>query len=410
MIAVMLPRACALLLVVLASALAAAAGAQAQSRTLGSPLNLTPNTFGCEIRPTVTEAFASGNYLFLPSGLPDCTWFQSGVPGAVDYSDPRTGSVPANGRITAISVSSGNNPAPLSFVILRQLAQPGTGSACCFLVGESQLVQPAPNQISTFTVNLPVERNVNPTTRIATADYVGFSAQSGTGTLPLASNGLHNVISHASIAGNPHAGFYYPRLGAFPNDSGGGRHEEGIPGMEVLLRWTWCPAGQACGPPVVPNAGNSGGDGSDGGGDGSDGDGSGGPGSATAGPDTITGTDGPDRLCGLGGDDSIDGLRGDDTLFGDGCAGAVGATAAAAGGDDMLRGGPGGDDLRGGGGKDRLKGGGGTNRYAGGGGKDVLKARNGKAETVNCGGGRDRAVVDSSDTVRGCEKVIRPNA
>jgi hypothetical protein len=36
------------------------------------------------------------------------------------------------------------------------------------------------------------------------------------------------------------AGFFYPRLGADPNDTGGGRHEGGAPNIEVLLRFNWC--------------------------------------------------------------------------------------------------------------------------------------------------------------------------
>jgi hypothetical protein len=38
--------------------------------------------------------------------------------------------------------------------------------------------------------------------------------------------------------GNSRAGAFYPRIGQIGDDSGGGRREEGVPGVEVLVRWT----------------------------------------------------------------------------------------------------------------------------------------------------------------------------
>jgi hypothetical protein len=43
----------------------------------------------------------------------------------------------------------------------------------------------------------------------------------------------------------------------------------------------------------------------------------------------------------------------------------------------------------------------------GGGGRDRVKARGGGRNVVRCGKGRDKAVVDRRDRVRGCEKVRR---
>ena len=41
------------------------------------------------------------------------------------------------------------------------------------------------------------------------------------------------------------AGVFYPRMGRIPNDEKGGRHEliEGVPGFELLVRWTFCATG-----------------------------------------------------------------------------------------------------------------------------------------------------------------------
>jgi Ca2+-binding RTX toxin-like protein len=105
----------------------------------------------------------------------------------------------------------------------------------------------------------------------------------------------------------------------------------------------------------------------------------------TAGNDNLVGTLLGDRLVGLGGDDTLNGRAA----------------------RDCLSGGSGADDLFGGRAGDRINGGPGRNTYAGGAGGDVIVAANGRSETVKCGSGRDKAVVDRSDTVTGCERVRR---
>jgi len=113
------------------------------------------------------------------------------------------------------------------------------------------------------------------------------------------------------------------------------------------------------------------------------------------GPDSVFGTAGGDSIQGLGGADRLFGLAGDDCLFG-------GA------GNDRLSGGPGNDRLSGAAGNDVLRGGPGSNAYSAGPGNDRLYTRDGAAQTVFCGSGRDRAWVDAGDTPRGCELVLRP--
>ena len=236
---------------VVVTCLVAPGSALGQSQTLGSPLTQTPNTFGCETKPTFTEQSVNGNYQFLASGQPDCTWFQTGVWG--NPADPRTGAVPGDGRITNVAVRSGANPALIRFTILRLFADSGSGSRqCCFFVSETQPARPDPDTVTNFAVNLPVERNTNPNNGLVTQDFIGVSAISGTGLLPLFGNGFHNTLTDYQN-GNTTAGFIYPRLGAIPNDSGGGRREEGVPGFEVLMRWTWTPPGSPA-PPPPPGA------------------------------------------------------------------------------------------------------------------------------------------------------------
>lgn len=238
-----MPRARPLACVVAVASLIAPATAFAQARTLGSPLTRTPNLHGCETEPTFTQNSFNGDYEPLPSGDPDCTWFQGGVVGAQNYSDPRTGSVPSDGTITTVTVLSGPNPSPLRFVVVRQFEQSAGGFCCAFVPGrETGLMQPTPNGRSTFTINMPVERNVDTTRGIITADYIGVSGVTGGNrTLPLADTGNNNTLT-GYTPGSPIAGFLYPRLGQVPGDSGGGRNDKGIPNVEVLLQWTWVPA------------------------------------------------------------------------------------------------------------------------------------------------------------------------
>jgi CSLREA domain-containing protein len=145
----------------------------------------------------------------------------------------------------------------------------------------------------------------------------------------------------------------------------------------------------------------------------------------TSGADFLVGTQGADYICGLGGGDTIDGRGGNDSIFGDDCnrslitprplpggngndrlyGGNGNDTIHGGGGNDVLFGDGGNDRLFGDAGSDRLTGGAGKNVYHGGRGNDRISARNGKRELVDCGPGRDFAVVDRFDRVRHCETV-----
>jgi Ca2+-binding RTX toxin-like protein len=136
----------------------------------------------------------------------------------------------------------------------------------------------------------------------------------------------------------------------------------------------------------------------------------------------IPGTDGPDDLSGNGDDsEHMKGRAGDDRIragSGDDCiGGGRGADhAAGQGGDDRARGGrghdhvsggDGSDSVKGGRGKDVIVGGGAVDALAGGKGRDRVKARDGVADTVRCGPGRDIAIADRADTLKGCETARR---
>lgn len=97
----------------------------------------------------------------------------------------------------------------------------------------------------------------------------------------------------------------------------------------------------------------------------------------------IIGTAHADYLPGGGGNDVIYGLGGNDTILG-------GA------GDDRLYGGPGNDVIDGGPGSDHIY---------GGPGSDTIRAADGQRDWIDCGPGRDHAIVDRIDIVKNCESI-----
>jgi len=106
------------------------------------------------------------------------------------------------------------------------------------------------------------------------------------------------------------------------------------------------------------------------------------------------GTSKNDKLVGTAGGDEIKAGRGNDRARG-------------LDGDDCVKGGPGRDSLKGNDDDDTIAAGPGHDRLSGGDGGDKLKARAGGRDVVRCGKGKDTALVDRRDRVRGCEKVRR---
>jgi len=126
-----------------------------------------------------------------------------------------------------------------------------------------------------------------------------------------------------------------------------------------------------------------------------------------AGNDVLRGSARNNAIQGLEGDDLLDGRGGDDLL-----AGTEGSRSRGRPDRDLLRGGSGRDSLFGDAGPDRLFGGPGGDRLIGGSGADLfhggpgadrLDAADGRAETVDCGAGRDRLRADRRDRALRCE-------
>lgn len=94
---------------------------------------------------------------------------------------------------------------------------------------------------------------------------------------------------------------------------------------------------------------------------------------------------GGDVIYGFGGNDSLRGYRGDDCVYG-------------GRGDDRIAGMDGADLLTGGSGRDDI---------GAGEGNDRILVRDGKRDTVRCGGGSDLVEADGLDRLFGCEQVRR---
>lgn len=141
-----------------------------------------------------------------------------------------------------------------------------------------------------------------------------------------------------------------------------------------------------------------------------------------AGPDKLIGRRGADKLIGGKGGDLLKGGRGNDLLRG----GLAKDRLRGGGGDDELISGSGLGNLRGGRGDDLLlsspkggtmNGGPGSDQFnfldgepIGGDGDDLIQARDGSEDEINCGPGEDIAVVDGSEEgVLDCETLIEPN-
>lgn len=133
----------------------------------------------------------------------------------------------------------------------------------------------------------------------------------------------------------------------------------------------------------------------------------------TNGPDRLAGSDLRDRMYGRGGNDTLDGRWRGDLMYGqDGADTLVGGY-----GRDKIVGQDDNDEIRGGPDKDRLFGGDDIDTVSGGrGGDRIVVAGDGQTDSVDCGTGRDTAIVDQADLdgatvieyfrLTSCEEVI----
>jgi hypothetical protein len=191
---------------------------RAHAVTFGSDLSRPANlAFSCEQRPSQG---AAGAFL-IATGAQTCTWWPAPLTAAATY-------VPVGeGRITAIRVRAGTNPAPLRVTILSS-----GGGLCCTSRSQSAVFQPTPNAVTSVPVDLPAGAGLDPNRPGSQYnDIVAISAV-GPGTLPVHDLGAHGTFN-TSV---PAASFLHPELpvGASNTDAGW------MDGYEVLLQADWC--------------------------------------------------------------------------------------------------------------------------------------------------------------------------
>jgi len=132
----------------------------------------------------------------------------------------------------------------------------------------------------------------------------------------------------------------------------------------------------------------------------------------TSGADTVSGTEADESFKGYAGGDTIGGGPGRDTIdAGDGAdtvRGGAGADTLNGGhGRDTIGGGAGADIINGGAGDDVIQGGAGRDTVSAGPGDDIVRVwADGSPDVVDCGGGEDKAVIDSTDEATRCETVV----
>ena len=117
---------------------------------------------------------------------------------------------------------------------------------------------------------------------------------------------------------------------------------------------------------------------------------------AGGGNDDVTAGPGNDIIHGGGGNDRLFGEAGHDQVFGDA-------------GNDKVQGDNGSDKVDGGAGTDELYGGIASCSVFCSSDPDVLLARDGERDLLNCGGGADTAQVDQLDVVAFCASIDRPS-
>ncbi|HST40648.1 MAG TPA: hypothetical protein VLK58_14125 [Conexibacter sp.] len=180
----------------------------------------------CAARPYI--GLSAGSIQFIPTGQTTCMWWSS------QYGP--TGQVVANtyvprgaGAVTRVRVRSGPAPAPLQFAIVGS-----GGGLCCTTKQVSQPLQPAPDQVSEFAVNLPAGSGVGDTSGSQYNDILVIAAI-GPGSLPVNDRGAHGFL-FGSPANQAQAAFLHPALA-----NGESNTDVGImDGYEVLLQYDWC--------------------------------------------------------------------------------------------------------------------------------------------------------------------------
>jgi hypothetical protein len=217
----------------IAAALLAVSAAPASARWYGSLLRGAPNAnYGCEAALVMAPL---GGVQLAPTNQVSCTYRHAGYL----YSNRPTFIAPGTGRITAIKVRSGPNPAKLRLTILTGSSRvdtttgrdlPGTYT-CCTARFVGKPFRPKANATTKKTVNVKVfdVRDKRIRFRIHSSDGVALTAV-GPGTVPLQ---IRDDVGGFN-PGTPMATGYWPytRVGE-PRSADG----YSMTGIDLMFQW-----------------------------------------------------------------------------------------------------------------------------------------------------------------------------
>jgi hypothetical protein len=217
----------------IAAALLAVSAAPASARWYGSLLQGVPNAnYGCESALVLAPL---GGVQLSPTNQVSCTYRHAGYL----YSNRPTFITPGTGRITAIKVRSGPNPAKLRLTILTGSSRvdtttgrdlPGTYT-CCTARFVGKAFRPKANATTKKKVNVKVfdVRDKRIRFRIHSSDGVALTAV-GPGTVPLQ---IHDDVGGYN-PGTPMATGYWPytRVGE-PRSADG----YSMTGIDLMFQW-----------------------------------------------------------------------------------------------------------------------------------------------------------------------------
>ena len=222
-----------LALAIAAGALALTA-APAAARWYGSLLRGTPNAnYGCEAALTMAPL---GGVQLSPTNQVSCTYRHGGYL----FGNRPTFIAPSSGRITAIRVRSGPNPARLRLTVLTGSSrvdpftgrdQPGTYT-CCTARFLGRAFRPRANRTTTKKVNVRVfdVRSKRLRYRIHSSDGLALTAV-GPGTVPLQ---IRQDVGGFN-AGTPIA------TGYWPHTAKGDPRVDGysMTGIDLMFQWNF---------------------------------------------------------------------------------------------------------------------------------------------------------------------------
>jgi len=223
------------LLLPIVALLATAPSARAQAPVLatnGSPLPAPANLVlpgganQCLARPYI--GVNPGQIQFINTGQSTCMWWSTQY-GPTAQPIANTYVPRGSGAVTRVRVRSGATPAPLRFAIVSS----GSG-LCCTTKQISAPVQPLPDRVNEFAVNLPAGSGVGSTSGSQYNDILVVVAV-GPGSLPVNDRGTHGFL-FGSAANQAQASFLHPALALGESNTDVGIMD----GYEVLLQYDWC--------------------------------------------------------------------------------------------------------------------------------------------------------------------------